>query len=655
MKRNVRSSRRRISVEALEARSLLSVSAADEVFVRFAATTPPAEQAAELASVDASIVTAFPDGPDLLSIKAGYSPTAAVSKLEGDPGVVYSTPNSTIHIASTPFYPDDPALPQDWGLNQYNNIDIDAPEAYGVTLGSPNVIVAVVDTGIDLTDPDFAGKIWTNPVNDAAEGYPDDVHGWNFVSDDNDVQDDNGHGTHVSAIIAAQGNNDYGIVGVAPAVQIMPLKFLDENGNGSTANAVSAIYYAVEHGARVINASWGGVQAYSPLADAIAFADAHNVVFVTAAGNNGTDNDVVPSYPASYVQPNELSVAAIDQNGALASFSNYGAATVNLAAPGVNIVSEVPTSIVSSGLESLSGTSMSAAYVSGVAALVASVDPAFSAVQIVQRIDSTVKILPSLEGTTITGGMVDAYNAVTGDTPTVWTPPAPVAGIPTLVFGQQTEAQVESVVLASDEFFADHGSTAIGFVAGLYEAAFDRLPTLAELANYVNVYNTSGATRYQMAIALLSFPEAKLTEVARWYQTDLNETASIAVLKQDPGVEYFANLLVEGEGDNEVQAAILSSPQFINAHGSAPNPVIDGYYIDLTGRIADPSGLASWAALLYQGDTPYNVAYAFLDATEVAETLVATWFLEFLGRPETLAQLKADPGLDALAGDLGPF
>jgi thermitase len=652
MKRTVRASRRRLAVESLEARSLLSASPLDEIFVRFNASVPAARQAAEIASVDASVVTSYPDGPELLSLPSSAAASSAISRLEADSGVVYATPDSTIHIASTPFYPDDTDFSQDWGLDQANNIDIDAPEAYGITGGSDAVIVAVIDTGIDLNDPDFALNLWTNPVNDASSGYPDDIHGWNFVSNDNDVQDDNGHGTHVSAIIAAQANNNYGIAGVAPGVQIMPLKFLDENGNGTTSNAVSAIYYAVEHGARVINASWGGEDYYGPLADAIAFANSHNVVFVTAAGNDGTDNDTTTSYPASYVEPNELSVAAVDQNGNLASFSNYGIGTVNLAAPGVNIISEVPTSIDPSGLETLSGTSMSTAYVTGVAALVASVDPSFTAVQIVQRIDSTVKILPSLEGKTISGGMVDAYNAITGTTPTIWSPPATGAGIPSFAPGQATQTELHAVILASDEFFSEYGSTPTGFVAGLYQAAFDRLPSLSELANYLSVYDSGTYTRYQMALALLEFPEAKTTEVAQWYQTDLNRTASIAVLKTDPGVEGWANLLLEGISDNTVQAEIMSSVEYFEGHGAAPDPNVEGYFEDLTGRIATASELSAWSSLIAEGDSLFNVVYFFLTSPEVSDTLVATWFLFDLGRQETLAELKADPGLQALAAEM---
>jgi thermitase len=654
MNRKTKAARRRPAVESLEVRALLSASAS-EVFVRFNANDPASARQAELATLGASIVTTYPDGPDLIRLGAGVAPSTAIAKLQADPEVVYATPDSTIHAESVPFYPNDPEFSQLWGLNQANNIDIDAPEAYGVSVGNASTIVAVIDTGIDLNNPDFVGRIWTNTVDDAAEGYPDDVHGWNFVSDTNNVQDDNGHGTHVSAIIGAAGNNSFGVVGVAPGVTIMPLKFLDQNGNGSTDAAVSAIYYAVEHGARVINASWGGVDYYGPLDDAIAYANAHNVVFVTAAGNDGTNNDLVPSYPASFRQPNELSVAAIDQNGALASFSNYGPTTVDLAAPGVDIISDVPTSIVASGLESLSGTSMSAAYVSGVAALVAGLNPYFTASQIVQRIDSTVKILPSLEGNTISGGMVDAYNAITGTTPTVWAPPAPAAGIPALIPGGSTLAQVHAAVLASDEFFEVHGSSAVGFITGLYESAFGRLPDPAGLQNFVNIYNSGQATRYQLALALLTLPEGRETEVARWYQIDLGRTAPLEQLKADPGVDGWANLLVEGYGDDAVRAAIMSSAEFLDNHGPAPDPVIQGYYVDLTGRFADSAGVSAWASFLGQGIAPFQVVLWFMGSPEVADTTVAIWFLTDLGRNETLAQLKADPGLDALASNIGNF
>jgi thermitase len=643
MKRPTKTLRRKFVVEVLESRSLMSGSTSD-IFVRFTSDDPLARQQAALRSLGASVVTSYPDGPELIKLGRGVTPSSAVAKLEAESGVVYASLDSTIHVASVPILPNDPALSQDWGYNNPNNVDIDEPEALGVTVGSSSTIIAVVDTGIDLNDPDFVGKIWTNPRNDAKGGYPNDVHGWNFINNTPDVQDDDGHGTHVSAIIAATANNNYGIAGVDPAAQIMPLKFLDANGNGTTDNAVSAIYFAVNHGAQVINASWGGVQASAPLQDAIAYANSHNVVFVTAAGNDGTDNDNVPSYPSSYREPNELSVAAVDRNGNLPSFSNYGATTVDLAAPGVDIVSEVPTSIDPSGLQDLSGTSMSTAYVSGVAALVSGLNPSFTAAQIVQRLDSTTKALPSLAGKTISGGMVDAYNAVVGNS----VPVAAGAMNPTL----SSQADVHASILASDEYFAAHGGTEDGFLTGLYENVLGRDPDPAGLQYWEGVYNSGTETRLQIAQSFVTSLEGRLTEVAQWYQQDLGRTASLDELKADPGVLSWAEQLVQGAGDDTIQAEILSSPEFLADNGSASVPFVQAIYQDLTDRAADDTGLSYWEGQLSQGVTPYQMIRSFQTASEVADTLIATWYSEDLDRPGPIAQLKDDSGIQGWAGDL---
>ena len=621
------------------------------IFVRFTASTTPAQQAAALRTLHASVVTSYPDGPELVALGRGITPSAAIKQLDASKSVVYAAADSTIHAESTPFYPNDPAFGQLWGLNNPDNVDIDAPEAWGITLGSPSTIVAVVDTGIDLNNPDFAGKIWTNPGNDAAGGYSNDTHGWNFINNTNNVQDNDGHGTHVSAIIAAQGNNSFGVIGVAPAVQIMPLKFLDANGNGTLDDAVAAIYFAVNHGAKVINASWGGVDYSGPLDDAIAYANAHNVVFVTAAGNDGTNNDYVPSYPASFRQPNELSVAAVDQDGNLASFSNFGAGTVDLAAPGVDIVSDVPRSVDPSRLQTLSGTSMSAAYVSGVAALVAGLNPNLTAAQIVQRIDSTAKPLPTLAGRTISGGMVDAYNAVMGSVLKAQGAP-PAAGIPTLIPGTASVPQVHGSILASDEYFAVNGGTATGFITGLYQNVLGRAPDSASLEQWVAAYNSGTMTRYQIAEAFLTSTEGRLAEVARWFQDDLGRPASLDALKADPGIAAWANLLLQGVGDETVQAEIMSSLEYLDDHGASPPTVVQGYYLDLTDRAGDPAGQAFWANLLWQGMAPFNVLRIFQGSAEADDTLVATWFVQDLGRTASIALLKSDPGIQAWASEL---
>jgi len=304
-----------------------------------------------------------------------------------------------------PTYPTDPQFSQQWGLNNPSDVDVDAPEAWSVTTGSTSIIVAVVDSGVDLRNPDLVGRLWVNPT---ASRRGKTVYGWNFVNNNGNVQDQFGHGTHVSGVIAAAAGNRKGIVGIDWNARIMPLRTLAADGSGSLANAAAAIRFAVDHGARVINASWGSDLPDDDLYNAIAYADQKGVVLVTAAGNEGANSDVVPIYPASYDLPNILVVAAIDPSGDLASFSNYGLHSVDLAAPGVSIYSTYPPRTY--GL--LSGTSMAVPYVTGVVSLLAGLHPDWSAEQLVQRVLATVKPLPGLAGKTVTGGIVDAAQAV---------------------------------------------------------------------------------------------------------------------------------------------------------------------------------------------------------------------------------------------------
>ena len=214
---------------------------------------------------------------------------------------------------------------------------------------SANVLVGVIDTGVDYNHPDLAANIWTNPgeiagngIDDDGNGYIDDVHGYDFVNNDGDPMDDNGHGTHFSGTIGGVGNNGIGVAGVNWNVKIMALKFLDSGGSGSTANAVAGVQYATMMGVDVTSNSWGGGGFSQALYDAIDAAGAANIAFVAAAGNNGANNDTSPAYPAAYDLPNIISVAATDDNDELASFSNYGAASVDLGAPGVDILSTLP-------------------------------------------------------------------------------------------------------------------------------------------------------------------------------------------------------------------------------------------------------------------------------------------------------------------------
>ena len=285
--------------------------------------------------------------------------------------------------------PNDPSFAQQWALQNNGQTGstpatgIDAEAAWNLATGSRSVVVAVIDTGVDYTDPDLAANIWTNPYA-GQDGFSGDLHGYNFVADNGNAMDDNGHGTHVAGIIGASGNNGQGVSGVDWSVSIMALKFMDSSGLGYTSDAIRAINYVTmlrtRYGVnvRVTNMSWDGGSDDPALSSAISAAGNAGILFVTAAGNNGTDNDTTPEYPADIRLPNVISVAATDQNDQLASFSDYGPTSVDLAAPGVSILSTLPDGKYAC----LSGTSMATPFVSGVAALAWSLDPSATVAQV---------------------------------------------------------------------------------------------------------------------------------------------------------------------------------------------------------------------------------------------------------------------------------
>src|SRR5262245_44010751 len=329
------------------------------------------------------------------------------------------------HILHAEMTPNDPGFSQEWGLNNTGqtggtpDADIDAPEAWNFATSLSTVIVAVLDTGVDYTHPDLAAAMWTNTaeangqpgVDDDGDGFVDDIHGYDFVNNDGDPMDDHYHGTHVAGTIAAVANNGIGIAGVAPNAQIMALKFLDSSGNGTTANAIRALNYAVQMGATISNNSYGGSTASDadPLfAEAIHNAAASGHIFVAGAGNSGTNNDVAGFYPANFNLDNIVSVAATDDNDQLASFSNYGATTVDLAAPGVNIYSTSP----GNSYRTLSGTSMATPHVTGVMALVRGEHPDWTYQQVIAQVLNTVDYVPSLDGKVATAGRLNAARAV---------------------------------------------------------------------------------------------------------------------------------------------------------------------------------------------------------------------------------------------------
>ena len=313
----------------------------------------------------------------------------ALERYGDDLRVEYIEPN---YILSSQALPNDPNFPIQWGLHNVGQTggnpgaDIMAAEAWDVTTGADNVVVAVIDSGIDYNHPDLAanvylnaGEIPDNGVDDDNNGFIDDIRGWNFILQNNDPFDDNGHGSHVSGTIGAVGDNGLGITGVAWDVKIMALKFLNGAGLGSTAGAVECINYATLMGVDVINASWGGGTPSAALTDAIEAAAEADIVFVAAAGNGnpGVNNDLQPFIPASLPLDNIISVAASDDRDRLWTNSNFGLNSVDLAAPGVSIFSTVPEG----GYGFLNGTSMAVPHVVGAIALIRGHFPALSAVE----------------------------------------------------------------------------------------------------------------------------------------------------------------------------------------------------------------------------------------------------------------------------------
>lgn len=317
--------------------------------------------------------------------------------------------------------PNDPSFSSLWGLHNTGqtggtgDADIDVPEAWEVTHGSSSVVVGVIDTGIDYTHPDLmvnmwgnAGEIPANGLDDDGNGYVDDTRGWDFVSNDNDPADDHYHGTHCAGTIGAVGDNGTGVVGVCQTVRLMALKFLSGSGGGTTSDAIEAVLYASANQATMTSNSWGGGGYSQTLKDVIDAAGQAGLLFVAAAGNDGINTDLFPSYPAAYDSANIISVAASDHNDMLASFTNYGAATVDLAAPGVSIYSTSP----GNGYRSLSGTSMACPHVAGACALIKAAHPEMNWADIKSALLNNVDGVAGMNGKVLKNGRMNVARSL---------------------------------------------------------------------------------------------------------------------------------------------------------------------------------------------------------------------------------------------------
>jgi subtilisin family serine protease len=375
-----------------------------ELIVRFKPDVASAGRAAAVGAAGGSVVRSLAlRGTALVELQPGEDVTAAASRFERRPEVVSAQPNFAYHAAVTP---SDSYFDRLWGMNS-----IAAPAAWELATGSSAARVAIVDTGVEYDHPDLAANAATP--------------GWDFYARDSDPRDENGHGTHVAGTIGANGNNGLGVAGVNWRVGLLPVRVLGPTGSGSTATITDGFKYAAEHGARVVNASLGGMS-YDPVMVA-AIAAAPETLFVVAAGNGGRDgigddNDVnLPVYPCNYTLPNVVCVAATDATDSLATFSNFGATSVDLAAPGVGIWS----TYAGGGYQALRGTSMAAPHVAGVAALMLARNPAATTSDLRAALLASVDPLAPLHGKVATSGRLNAHKALLAVAASVPPPPPP--------------------------------------------------------------------------------------------------------------------------------------------------------------------------------------------------------------------------------------
>ena len=433
-------------VEPLEGRQLLSTSyVPNELLVQFAPGVADAATAAVRSLLSAGlkerIGRARPGdrgAVELFSLPDHVSAESAAARLRGHPAVTYAEPNHYVYPAVTP---NDPSFDQQWGLHNTGrsggtaDADIDAPEAWNVTTGSDEVVVFVIDSGVDYNHPDLAANMWRNPgevagdgIDNDGNGYVDDVHGINAIADSGNPMDSSGHGTHVAGIIGAVGNNGRGVSGVAWNVKIGAAVVLGTSG--TVADIIQSLDYVHDLRARGVNVvatnnsyvsaggwNWAGPFGGSIWRDAVdGPAGVDKILHVSAAGNENMNNDGIADHPvnapAAWNLDNILGVAATDRRDRMASFSNWGATSVDLAAPGVEVYSTLPNN----SYGSRSGTSMATPHVTGAAALAAALRPGISAESIKQALMDGADPVGHLGSNgakpTVTNGRLNARNTL---------------------------------------------------------------------------------------------------------------------------------------------------------------------------------------------------------------------------------------------------
>lgn len=390
-----------------------------EALLKFSKRLSPAEVQSLLQAEGATVLHYFPLTRIYhVALPLGAEVPRRLKALRERPGVLIAVPNQRV---SAQALPDDPQFGLQWALKNSGQgggavgNDIGIETVWDEFQDTGSIVVAVIDTGVDFEHPDLAANMWINPgeipdnqIDDDNNGFVDDVHGYDFVNDDGEPMDDNSHGTHVAGILGAVGDNAVGVSGVAWQAKIMALKFLDEGATGTTSGAIPAIEYALAQGAKILVNSWGDSNFNPALFDAILAADSQGALFFAAAGNQGRDTDEEPFYPAGYDAPNVVSLASIDADNSLSSFSNFGRLSVDLAAPGGEILSTKPNGTYGY----ISGTSMATPCAAGAAAVLWSRFPDLSHRQARNLLLQGAAPRAYLENKTLMGATLDVSGAL---------------------------------------------------------------------------------------------------------------------------------------------------------------------------------------------------------------------------------------------------
>ena len=587
----------------------------NELIVRFTPGDTGSKLSTLLEKLGAAQQTQFETLDDLfvLRLPPGFDVLSATDQARELDGVAYAEPN---FVVRTQVLPNDPSFndPDLWGLRNTGQAggtagaDIDGPAAWDITVGSNDVVVVVIDTGIDYAHPDLAANMFrntadcnSNGLDDDGNGYADDCHGIDTANDDSDPLDDNNHGTHTAGTIGAVGNNGVGVVGVNWNVKLMACKFLSSSGSGSTADAVTCLDYVAlmkDRGFNIVatSNSWGGGGFSQALADAIEAQRQRGILFVAAAGDDTNNNDASPHYPASYDLPNVISVAATTRTDAQSSFSNFGRRTVHVGAPGSSILSTTRNS----GYSVFNGTSMATPHVAGVAALLKAHDPGRDWRAIRSLIFAGGESTGAMAGTTITGKRLNAYGALTCSNSTVFSRVKPTANTVSGTLGTAivvsalnincavgaSATVVVNVSGASPLTLLDDGiapDQAAG--DGVYTASF--IPAFVPSGNQFTLTFPDGGT---VTVQMQSEVPYTVAASAYTYRTiagtnlNLGDDTSDQVLSPFPilfGGGSFNTLFVSSNGTVNFASAFNSFSNQVLPASSVDGPLVAPFWDDL--------------------------------------------------------------------------